>query len=368
MVQTRTISIMNTQPNTPLGPFTATWQATSQLVSNDHWTLQTNALSFGEWIQDVTFIEDATDPEPNGISVSVQACAVTIAEEQNVITGAVIWVIEPIKGAGEFDDNANSISAAQVERGEVAFQFVYDGGLGAPYPQAGDVAALTTNLIDVSTGNVIWTVTNYPTNLSYIVAIEMVGFDSGFGVSFSSGSAQCTFAGDNLMAFVGGAPEYGTYAGPPVGQAQWQNETGETGNMCQYISAWTPTLITTQYTLETPPPDAPQPPPSPIAFADSVEFSGGSWTTSGNYSGISVNVTNYWSAAQSLVIFANMKSGTGLYIAEASTSVNTNQTSSVFLIPLQQPPSGSYEVTFSAITTTNEPVSAPTTPVTVTVT
>jgi hypothetical protein len=104
-----------------------------------------------------------------------------------------------------------------------------------------------------------------------------------------------------------------------------------------------------------------------VPFADSITFATGTATYGvvGAYSGISVSVTNSWSAAQNIVVFATFKSGTSIYVAQGTTTLTPGQTATVFAIDLSAIPAGSYTVTFAAVTLSNLPVSAPTTGITV---
>jgi len=106
-----------------------------------------------------------------------------------------------------------------------------------------------------------------------------------------------------------------------------------------------------------------------VPFADSMSFttSSAAYATIGAYSGITIPVTNSWSSAQTIVVFATFRAGTSLYVAQGTTTLNPGQTATVFAIQLQTIPAGTYTVTFSAVTTSNQAVSAPTTPITVVV-
>ncbi len=106
---------------------------------------------------------------------------------------------------------------------------------------------------------------------------------------------------------------------------------------------------------------------SNVYFADSLSFttSSVSYGTVGAYTGISVPVTNSWSAAQTVVIFAAFKSGTSIYVAEGTIALSAGQGATVFAIDLQSIPAGTYSVTFAAVTLSNEPVSAPIAAITV---
>jgi len=99
----------------------------------------------------------------------------------------------------------------------------------------------------------------------------------------------------------------------------------------------------------------------------SFTTSSAAYATIGAYSGITIPVTNSWSSAQTIVVFATFRAGTSLYVAQGTTTLNPGQTATVFAIQLQTIPAGTYTVTFSAVTTSNQAVSAPTTPITVVV-
>jgi hypothetical protein len=107
-----------------------------------------------------------------------------------------------------------------------------------------------------------------------------------------------------------------------------------------------------------------------VTLADSVTFASSSatWGTSGAASGIFVSVSNSWGTAQQLTIYATLKSGSSIYVLVGGETLTAGQTGTVFLQDfLTSVPAGTYTVTFSAITTANQAVSAPTTSTTVTV-
>lgn len=108
-----------------------------------------------------------------------------------------------------------------------------------------------------------------------------------------------------------------------------------------------------------------------VAFGDSITFNtaGATYGLVGAYKGVTVSVTNSWSTAQTIVVFATLK-GTGgsIYVAQGTVTLSPGQTASVFCADLSTVPAGTYSVTFSAVTTSNAAVSAPTTPITVTAT
>ena len=98
-----------------------------------------------------------------------------------------------------------------------------------------------------------------------------------------------------------------------------------------------------------------------VPFADSISFvtSGATYGVIGAYKGITVSVTNSWNTAQTIVVFATLKSGTSIYVAEGTATINPGATNSVVCLDLQTVPAGTYSVTFAAVTTTNAAVSAP---------
>jgi hypothetical protein len=103
-----------------------------------------------------------------------------------------------------------------------------------------------------------------------------------------------------------------------------------------------------------------------VPFADSVTFNTATATygINGAYKGVTVTVTNGWNTAQTLVVYATFKSGTSIYVADGTVTLAAGATAPVFCIDLQTIPAGSYTVTFAAVTTSNQAVSAPTTGIT----
>ncbi len=103
-----------------------------------------------------------------------------------------------------------------------------------------------------------------------------------------------------------------------------------------------------------------------VPFADSVTFNTATATygTVGAYSGVTVTVTNGWNTAQTLVIYATFKSGTSIYVADGTVTLAAGASAPVFCIDVIPIPAGSYTVTFAAVTTSNQAVSAPTTGIT----
>jgi hypothetical protein len=106
-----------------------------------------------------------------------------------------------------------------------------------------------------------------------------------------------------------------------------------------------------------------------IVFADSITFvtSSATWGSSGAAQGVFVPVTNSWNAGQQLTIYVTLKSGTSTYVLVGGETLAAGQTATVFCQDFAATvPVGTYTVTFSAITTANQAVSAPTTPITLT--
>jgi len=107
-----------------------------------------------------------------------------------------------------------------------------------------------------------------------------------------------------------------------------------------------------------------------VPFGDSITFTTASatWGPSGAAQGVFVPVTNSWPTAQQLTIYITMKSGTSTFVLVGGLTLAAGQTATVFCQDfLATVPAGTYTVTFSALTTANQAVSAPTTPITITV-
>jgi hypothetical protein len=104
-----------------------------------------------------------------------------------------------------------------------------------------------------------------------------------------------------------------------------------------------------------------------VPFADSITFntSTATYGTVGAFSGETVSVTNGWNTQQIIVVYVTLKSGTSTYVAQGTVTLGAGATAAVFAADLQTVPVGTYTVTFAAITTSNQAVSAPTTPITV---
>jgi hypothetical protein len=106
-----------------------------------------------------------------------------------------------------------------------------------------------------------------------------------------------------------------------------------------------------------------------VTFADSITFttSSATWGQSGAASGVFVPVTNSWNTGQQLTIYVTLKSGTTTYVLVGGLTLAAGQTATVFAQDfLTTVPVGTYTVTFSAITTANQAVSAPTTTISLT--
>ncbi len=101
-----------------------------------------------------------------------------------------------------------------------------------------------------------------------------------------------------------------------------------------------------------------------------VSFATGNatWGPSGAAQGVFVPVSNdCWPGPFQLTIYATLKSGASTYVLEGGMAIGTNQTVTVFCQDyLTNVPAGLYAVTFSAITTGNQAVSSPTTPISLT--
>jgi len=100
-----------------------------------------------------------------------------------------------------------------------------------------------------------------------------------------------------------------------------------------------------------------------VPFAVSVAINSATSGTLGSYSGISVSATNLWSTSQSLVIFAVYKNSAGQTVAVATGGLTlaSGATGTAFAPLAGALPSGTYSVSVFVITTTNSPVSNPTT-------
>jgi len=103
-----------------------------------------------------------------------------------------------------------------------------------------------------------------------------------------------------------------------------------------------------------------------VPFATSVTFNtaGATYGLNGVFKGVTISVTNGWNTALTLVVYATFKSGPSTYVADGTLTLAAGATAPVFCVDLQTIPAGSYSVTFAAVTTANQAVSAPTTPIT----
>jgi hypothetical protein len=152
----------------------------------------------------------------------------------------------------------------------------------------------------------------------------------------------------------GSAGEYVTYDG----QQGWM--------VSFYCAGMTPPPSTTTTTTTTSTTTTSNPSCTTSTIADSVTFTVTSATygSSGNALGVFVPVTNCWSTAQSITVYASLKLGTAGYVLVGGAQLAVGQTTTVFCQDFYQTvPAGTYVVTFSALSSTNQAVSAPTTPV-----
>jgi len=217
-----------------------------------------------------------------------------------------------------------------------------------------------------------------PTVATYQVLVDSVAPTLTFAGTTSNTGCEvvtaATAAGDFNEATTGTGAFTATYGGVAVPAAniafsgtQTLGTAGSvTATVCG-LTTQTATLIVTGSTLAGLSSTASESLTVTVPFADSISFTTGSATfgTVGAYQGITVPVTNSWNTAQIIVVFATFKSGTSIYVAQGTTTLAPGQTASVFAIDLQTVPAGSYTVTFAAVTTSNLPVSAPTTGITV---
>ncbi len=98
------------------------------------------------------------------------------------------------------------------------------------------------------------------------------------------------------------------------------------------------------------------------------DITGARYVTLGYYPGIMLNVTNYTTEPQNIVVIATFGSGSATYVAFGSAGIGVNQTDLVFALDLQPIPAGTYEVSFVACNLSSGlPVSTVTTPVSITV-
>jgi hypothetical protein len=142
-----------------------------------------------------------------------------------------------------------------------------------------------------------------------------------------------------------------------------------TATICGLVSG-TATLSVTGYTLAGLSTTNSESLTVTVPFADSITFNTASATygLNGAFKGVTLTVNNGWNTAQSLVVYATLKSGTSTYVAVGSVTVAAGGSASVFCVDIIPIPAGSYSVTFAAVTTSNQAVSAPTTAITLTAT
>jgi len=236
------------------------------------------------------------------------------------------------------------------------------------------LSTLTFNATDSTTAK------NTVVSSTYNVLVDQNAPTLTFGSATSAtGCVAVTAAtteGDLVTATSGTNAFTATYGGTAVPAAsisftgtQTLGTAGSvTANICGLISG-TATLSVTGYTLTGLSTTASESLTVTVPFADSVTFttSSATWGQSGAASGIFVPVTNSWSTSQQLTIYATLKSGTSTYVLVGGITLAAGQTGTVFVQDfLVNVPVGTYSVTFSAITTANQAVSAPTTPVSIT--
>jgi hypothetical protein len=349
MVLQRVITLANATDGQPLPEFSTTLSVPTPIQASDHWGLQYNLLSKSVWYQLVFFIENQNDELKGYISGSVGGCTAT------VVQFATLWLVEPIVGAMESEGDNVGVLSTDFMNGLYTIDFSYDG-----------ISSFTLAIND-STGKQVWTVTDTFSDPPSILDIEAVGFDEGKTVTFTEGEIDTAFTGDNLQIITQqGMTPFGMYEGSTL---YWANETGESSNFYQYIKSNTPPTFTIASIIvptgTTPPIDA-----QPFVLADSVAFNtaAATWGLNGTTKGLTIPVTNSWTASQSLVIYGTFKSFPSIYVVDGSAQIDTGQTASVFCIPIIPIPAGTYSVEFAAITITNQAVSSPTTPVTIVVT
>lgn len=184
-------------------------------------------------------------------------------------------------------------------------------------------------------------------------------------VSVTAATSQGDFNATSFSATWGGVAV-------AAGQITWTGTQtagtagGLTANICG-LTSQTATLSVTGKTLAGLSGTASESLTVTVPFADSITFNTGTATYGlvGAFSGVTISVTNGWNTAQTIVVFATFKSGTSTYVAQGTVTLGAGATASVFAADLQSIPAGTYTVTFAAVTTSNQAVSAPTTPITV---
>ena len=103
-----------------------------------------------------------------------------------------------------------------------------------------------------------------------------------------------------------------------------------------------------------------------VPFADSVTFNTSTATYGINrrLQGRHCHRDQRLEHSSDLVVYATFKSGSNIYVADGTLTLAAGASAPVFCIDLQTIPAGSYTVTFAAVTTSNQAVSAPTTGIT----
>ena len=99
-----------------------------------------------------------------------------------------------------------------------------------------------------------------------------------------------------------------------------------------------------------------------VPFSQSVIINSAASGTLGAFTGISVSATNLWSTSQNLVVFAVWKNSAGQTVAVTTGGLTlaSGATGTTFAPLAGGLPSGSYTVSVFVITTSNNPVSSPT--------
>ncbi len=97
-----------------------------------------------------------------------------------------------------------------------------------------------------------------------------------------------------------------------------------------------------------------------------LNASSAQYVTVGAYSGVTLSVTDEPYFAMTFVVYVTLKSemGTGIYVADATTSLGAGGNATVFCIDLLPVPAGIYSVTFAAVNIYDQAVSAATIPIT----
>jgi hypothetical protein len=100
-----------------------------------------------------------------------------------------------------------------------------------------------------------------------------------------------------------------------------------------------------------------------VIFAQSVLITSASYGTLGSFNGVSVTATNTWTTSQSLVVFAVWKNSAGqtAAVTTGGLTLAAGASGTTFAPLAGGLPSGTYTVSVFVITTSNAPVSSPTT-------